>query len=185
MHYHLSRMNESERLSRASAVAEAFPLSASPDVEAPPSPSRLAWVWRGLARAGWAPSLVFAVHLVMDQGLHLYAWYPQLDMPMHVIGGLAISWFFLGCWREAVSQGIAGSPARGLTPLIVFLSTGMATILWEFAEFGSDRLLNTKVQVTVEDTLSDIMLGLLGGLTVAILAWRREARRPASAAEAP
>ena len=159
MHYHLSRMTDSERVLRASAAVEALSIAPLPEVEAPRAPSRLAWVWRGLLRAGWAPSLVFAVHVVLDQGFHLYGRFPKLDMPMHVTGGLAISVFLLGCWREAVGQGVAGRPARGLTPVIVVLSTAMATILWEFAEFGSDRLLKTSVQTSVDDTLADILLG--------------------------
>jgi len=179
VHYHLSRMADSDRVLRASAAVEALSVAPAPEVEATPrAPSRLAWIGRGLLRAGWAPSFVFAAHVVLDQGFHLYGRFPRLDMPMHVIGGLAISFFFLGCWRAAVAQGAAGRPARGLTPLIVILSTAMATILWEFAEFGSDRLLKTSVQTSVEDTLSDILLGLAGGLVVAIASWRGGAPGP-------
>jgi hypothetical protein len=145
------------------------------------APSRLAWAARGLARAGWAPAGLFLLHLVLVQATGLYARHSWLDIPMHVAGGVAISFFILACWRAAVVQGAAGRPARAVTPLVVWLGTCGAAIVWEFGEFGSDRLLGTRVQTSVEDTLADMLFGLLGGLVVAAVSWRRTAD-PAAAA---
>lgn len=37
-------------------------------------------------------------------------------------------------------------------------------LLWEFAEFFSDRVLGSSCQLSLEDTLMDLFLGMLGGM---------------------
>ena len=61
-------------------------------------------------------------------------------------------------------RGEAGS-LPGRQPLRVVLTVMVAvTGVWEIVELGSDRVLGTRVQVGFDDTVSDIMLGVLGAL---------------------
>jgi hypothetical protein len=156
------------------AAADFLPAAAAPAL-AGSAPRRLAWLGRGLARGGWAPSGLFILHIVLVRTTALYARHPWLDIPMHVLGGVAIAFFFLACWRAAVAKGVAGRPAPALTPVVVWLATCGAAIFWEFGEFASDRWLGTRVQTSVEDTLADLLFGLLGGLAMAAVSHRRPA----------
>ncbi|MGH9866668.1 MAG: hypothetical protein ACREAA_00680 [Candidatus Polarisedimenticolia bacterium] len=116
---------------------------------------------------------MFGLHVVAKSHLHLYQHYPWLDNVMHLAGGVAIAFFFLVSWRAAVASGRAGRPAAMVTGLLVASLTCAAAVGWEFVEYLSDRLLHTSMQMSLEDTLSDLALGIVGGLAVAAAAWWR------------
>lgn len=114
--------------------------------------------------AAWAPISVFALHMVMSEVLGAYLAYPHLDVPMHVAGGVAITYFLAYVVAAAASLDLLGRPNRSALLWLVFTASCTATILWEFAEFLSDRYLGTSAQVDLEDTLLDMLLGILGSL---------------------
>lgn len=110
------------------------------------------------------PALVFALHLVLASDLDLYLRYEFADELMHPAGGFAIAF--------AVARGLAELRARSLVPplgrwlratLVVSL-TATAAVLWEFAEYVSDHAFGTHTQGDLEDTLSDMALGIGGAL---------------------
>ena len=108
------------------------------------------WAVLTLRRSAWAPIGVFAVH-VIAYFLHTAS-----------IQGSACR--VLGVWH------------RGTHILLVFGWTAVAAILWEFAEFSYDRLLEGGMQYgDLTDTLKDILLGLTGGtaLIVTVCAFGR------------
>jgi hypothetical protein len=41
-------------------------------------------------------------------------------------------------------------------------------VFWEFAEYASDRLQGTHLNLGVEDTLHDLLMGMLGGLAFVV-----------------
>lgn len=47
-----------------------------------------------LIEAGWFPSLVFLLHCVLSLAFDAYDRAPSLDVPMHLLGGVAIAYFF-------------------------------------------------------------------------------------------
>ncbi len=55
------------------------------------------WLWSSIRSAGWAPALVFVTHVVASRGIGAYRTLPELDTPMHLVGGVAIAFFF---WRS-------------------------------------------------------------------------------------
>jgi len=126
---------------------------------------------------GWAPLLVFAVHVVASRGLNAYVRFPPTDIPMHFAGGVAIAFFISGCFRalprdtdrsrrlvvlDAVLEGV----------LVGSLAT-TAALLWEFAEFSIDRLVGTNIQVSLNNTMQDLALGMLGALVLVIIRARQ------------
>lgn len=138
-----------------------------------------------LRRAAWAPILVFGLH-VASSFLGLYDVWPPLDVPMHFLGGMAIAWFFRHAYRAAEELGLLGRPAAILGPVMVLALTGTTTVFWEFAEFLSDRYAGTHAQKGLEDTLGDMLVGLLGGLAVAALSLlRRTASRAPESSPPP
>lgn len=133
---------------------------------------------RATAREGaLAPALVFTGHLLASRVFGWYRPYPDLDIPMHFAGGVAIAWFF---HRAGVNASQAGwlAPFHGAThALLVFALVGTTTVLWEFAEFLSDRYLGTHAQAGLEDTLLDMLFGGLGGFALLLcLLWKSRSR---------
>lgn len=133
------------------------------------APWRSAFV-AALREAGWAPSLVFVLHVVASRGFGAYALFPPLDIPMHFFGGVAITFFIGRLYRAAERFGLIGQPARWLYFVVVPALAIGTTVFWEFAEFLSDRLFGTRAQLGLEDTLFDMFLGCLGSLVFLIVA---------------
>jgi hypothetical protein len=53
----------------------------------------------------------------------------------------------------------------------------LAAVFWEFAEWTADHTLGTHCQLGLDDTLGDIVMGLLGGSVFAVLVGFRMQRR--------
>jgi hypothetical protein len=117
-----------------------------------------------LREAGWAPALVFLIHVVAALGFGAYAAFPRLDIPMHVFGGIAVTYFYARAYRSAERRGLLGQPAKVLYVLMIPALATSTAVLWEFAEFLSDRYAGTRHQLGLEDTLFDMFLGCLGSL---------------------
>jgi len=123
----------------------------------------LPWLLTTLRRAAWAPIVVFGLHAVSSMA-GLYGVWPPLDIPMHFLGGIAIAYFFGHAFRAAAETDLLGRPADILYGVTVFALTCSSTVFWEFAEFLSDRYLGSHAQKGLEDTLGDMLVGILGGL---------------------
>ena len=121
------------------------------------------WSIAALLEAGWAPAALFVLHLLLSRVLRLYLAHPTVDIAMHLLGGLAIAFFF---WRAGVlasEAGVIGGINRIGIGVVVFGLTCAAAVFWEFAEYVSDRYLGTKSQLGLSDTLRDMLCGIVGG----------------------
>src|SRR5262245_59819659 len=126
-----------------------------------------------MRRYGWAPVFVFVLHVFMSRVLNGYILYPPLDIPMHFFGGIAIAYFFSGCFAALPGTAIAPT-LRPLAQLVLVISlTATASVFWEFAEFTSDRLFGTHAQLDLNDTLLDMALGIAGGTAFVLMGWRQ------------
>ena len=121
-------------------------------------------------RALWFPLAVFVAHVVLACVLFAYDYFPPIDAPVHVLGGIAIAF---SVWRGMdvlVSTGFLAPVQPVLRGVLVFALTSTAAVFWEFAEFVSDHTIGTRAQWGLEDTLKDMLLGIVGGLVY--LAWK-------------
>jgi hypothetical protein len=126
-----------------------------------------------LARAGWAPLLVFVLHVFLARVLGLYILYPRLDIPTHALGGLVMA-YFLSCCFAALPDGTVAPGLRGVAEVVfVFSATVTTAVVWEFAEFTADRLLDTRLQLGLADTLLDLAMGMVGAALFLSVAFRR------------
>lgn len=121
------------------------------------------WIIRS-SRAAWAPILVFGIHVVLARVFDMYTIFPDIDIPMHFFGGMAITHFLLRSITVAVDLGFIGYPNRTGIAVFAFLAACTTTILWEFLEWILDRLLQREWQVSLDDTLFDMFLGMLGSI---------------------
>lgn len=133
------------------------------------------WITNSLRNAAWAPLTVFIFYAVAAKGFDAYLIYPWLDIPTHFCGGMAITYFYMVA--VAHSQNLL-DPFPKLIQLILSLGlTAISAVIWEFLEFSSDAMWNTKMNLGVSDTLSDLFFGLLGGIVVITFAAMKPSRR--------
>jgi hypothetical protein len=125
-----------------------------------------------LRQAAWAPIAVFLAHAAASKGFDVYDRYPDFDVPMHLLGGVAIAYWFHVASLRGSDFGVLGRPHRLTHCLLVFGMTCVAAVFWEFAEFLSDHYLGTGMQGgDLNDTLLDLLLGLVGGCVFLVGAW--------------
>jgi hypothetical protein len=110
----------------------------------------------------WAPILVFTFHLFVFRVLSAYIILPWLDIPMHYIGGFSMAYaLFLGLTflqdRTMISR-----LDKGIELILVFTLVATIAVFWEFGEFSIDQILGTNVQVSLQNTMQDLFMGLLG-----------------------
>jgi hypothetical protein len=119
---------------------------------------------RGI-RASWFPLVVFVIHVVLSRGFDAYTVRPWVDIPMHTLGGVAITYFcamaFRGLELQLFTNSKQGYP---IYLLFLFALTGMITGLWEFAEFLADHFFDAGAQKSLPDTMLDMALGFAGAL---------------------
>ncbi|MEI6150217.1 MAG: hypothetical protein WCS01_14045 [bacterium] len=122
--------------------------------------------WKVLKVGGWAPLLVFSTHMFIDRVLNAYKWWPPVDIPMHISGGLAIAFCISRCFQTLPRQAAPNGRCAILELLLTGSLTATATILWEFAEFSLDQLKGTNIQISLANTMQDLAMGILGAIIV-------------------
>ncbi|OGY58701.1 MAG: hypothetical protein A3F24_02845 [Candidatus Colwellbacteria bacterium RIFCSPHIGHO2_12_FULL_44_17] len=118
---------------------------------------------------------LFAFGAVLDYLARKYGWYfivRQLDVPMHVGGGILVGLFFFWLsdkWQKEKKH--RSQRAEFVLRLIVFIAfVALGTYLWEIFEYA--RYPN--IQISAIDTFADIVFGFVGaGLTVIVRKVRR------------
>lgn len=128
------------------------------------------WILDTLREAAWAPLGVFGFYL-LGRSLQLFKLYPPLDIPTHFVGGVVITYFYRVAIRR--SQNLIGEIPFPIQVLLAFTSAGTTTIFWEFYENVLDFFFNTQMVRGVEDTIVDLLVGLLGALALSLFYKRR------------
>ena len=60
------------------------------------------WISITLREVAWAPLSIVAFYAI-GLALHLYDLFPPLDLPSHLLGGVAISYFFRSAIKNSQS----------------------------------------------------------------------------------
>jgi hypothetical protein len=69
---------------------------------------------------------------------------------------------------EANLQSVVGPVHMAVRLALAFGAVATMAVCWEFAEYASDRLQGTHLNLGVEDTLHDLLMGMLGGLAFVV-----------------
>ena len=123
------------------------------------------WMSITLREAAWAPLSILAFYGI-GLSLHLYELFPPLDLPSHLLGGVAITYFFRSAIKN--SQSLVGDIPMPIQLIFAFTCTGTTIIFWEFYENLLDRFFGTHMVRGLEDTIIDMFLGLLGALVLTV-----------------
>ena len=84
-----------------------------------------------------APLTVFTLHVLASKVFNIYGRFPHFDKPMHVLGGIAIDFWFHVASLRGSAFGVLGPYHRVTHCLLVFGWTCVAAVFWEFAEWLS------------------------------------------------
>lgn len=128
------------------------------------------WIIDTLREAAWAPFGVFLFYLIA-LSLQLYTLFPSLDIPTHILGGAAITYFYRIAIRNI--QKLVGEIPFPIQVMFAFTCAGTTMILWELYEYGSDFFFHTQMVRGVTDTTMDFIDGLLGALILSVFYRRR------------
>ena len=110
------------------------------------------------------PITVLVAHLLASKVLNLYLLFPNLDIPAHFAGGLAIAYTSAQILSYLEKEKVTAALNPGLSLVFIFSLTGTATVFWEFVEFIYDQLLSTNIQISLANTMQDQFMGMLGGV---------------------
>jgi hypothetical protein len=118
-----------------------------------------------LRETAWAPLCIVGFY-IFGLAFDLYDLYPWLDMPTHLLGGIAITYFY----RSAIwnSQQVIGNIPIPIQILLAFTATGTTTILWEFYENTIDYFFGFTTVRGLEETVVDMAMGLSGALILSL-----------------
>ena len=119
------------------------------------------------------PTLLFCLHLVMVF-LGFYKRHPRLDIPMHVLGGAFIAYSFSLALTYFQQRKILSEMNVLSRSVFLFALTSTATVIWELGEFTIDFFFSTNAQASLEDTMLDMFLGLVGGTALIVFLARDE-----------
>jgi purine-cytosine permease-like protein len=114
----------------------------------------------------WAPLAVFVAHIILSLAFNGYQRITGLDIPMHLLGGMATAFFFSRLLDILGDYTLVERVDGLLRAIFLIALTATAAVLWEFAEYTSDHSFGTQTQGGLEDTLLDMLLGILGGFAM-------------------
>lgn len=96
----------------------------------------------------------------------MYRLFPPIDIPMHYLGGLsmAFSCFFALAFLQ--QHKVISPLDKVIEWVLVFTIIATIAIFWEFSEFSIDQLLGTHVQISLQNTMQDLLMGMLGAASL-------------------
>ena len=126
---------------------------------------------------GLPPGAVVFLHGLFSLGLGLYDHVPSLDIVMHLAGGVTIAYSFGVLVDLLEAQRLIGFGHELVRAFVIASLVTSAATGWEFVEFLCDRFAGTRAQLGLQDTLGDILVGILGGLAFLALVYGRKPGR--------
>lgn len=121
------------------------------------------------------------IFTVLLTALHLSAIFSGLyqgkvwvDIPLHIIGGMLLGFFWVWVLERSSARQRLGSPSKIFIGFSIISFALWGSFLWEvweflFSTFASGPALLLKIySFTVSDTLSDMFFGIVGGLITAL-----------------
>ena len=112
---------------------------------------------------------MFVAHVLFSWVFGISKNLPGSDMATHVLGGVAIAYCSSKILTILCRRRVIGDLEIRVRTVLVFALTATAAVFWEFAEFGVDSYLGTRIQVDLANTMSDMALGILGCVVFLIL----------------
>ncbi len=110
----------------------------------------------------WFPALVFFIHELGAHVFNLYGVFPPFDIPMHLLGGFAIAYFISGGLIASRDEGVIVLADQLVHWTLVFALATTVAVFWEYAEWLLDHTIGTTAQLSQNDTMLDLLCGMMG-----------------------
>lgn len=114
------------------------------------------------------PVSVLILHILLTV-IGGYYWWSHVDKIMHTLGGMAIALMGLDIIALFERQNLVQLRSKLFTIVTVMSFVCLAAVCWEFLEFMLDHTVHTYLQPSLTDTMGDLLAGLIGGTTIAVL----------------
>ena len=114
------------------------------------------------------PAFVFFLSLFLSSAFNLYNVLWWFDIPMHFLGGVSVGYMsvlFLRFWKE---EGLLVVRNKIILVLVVVCAVSFIAVLWEFWEYFVVNYFNLDWNLGYKDTLFDLLMGMLGGLSAGV-----------------
>ena len=113
------------------------------------------------------PVFVLVAHLFLLLFFNFYSIFPWFDIPMHFIGGISvgITYFLILQFFQKKNYLRMDSFFK---VLFIFALVSLTAVFWELFEFSAEFLTGFDLQGTLNDTMLDLFLGMLGGFLTAV-----------------
>lgn len=119
---------------------------------------------KDIFKISFFPSIVFMTSEIAYRLYPKWAEAMHFDSYLHFIGGMSIalsSAYIVNLFDEEIFQ----KNNRLAKAYLISTSVVVAAVLWEFYEFLHDQMYGSKFQPSIADTMKDLLLGMLGGIT--------------------
>jgi len=114
------------------------------------------------------PAIVFFFVIFVESFFDLSSFFPWVDIPIHFLGGVSVGYMFVLFLRFFKEENLIEIKNKLVFVLLVVCAVSFIAVLWEFWEFSMEIFLNVDWALGYEDTLLDLFMGMLGGLSVAV-----------------
>lgn len=115
-------------------------------------------------KAAWAPVSVLLVHNGLSK---LIGHREDLDPYFHFFGGAAIAYFFYT--SIIVGNNWFGSPTPFARSFIAFCCSATVAVFWEFLEFAGGKITHVYAQISLDETMWDLIFGCTGAFTCLLI----------------
>jgi Na+/glutamate symporter len=139
----------------------------------------------GILRIVGIPALfpvgVVTLHVILSQAWNAYDRLTWIDIPIHLLGGVAIGYFFSAVLVRLQLAGVVAPLDVVVHCVLVFSLVAVAAVCWEFLEFLYDNAFATNVQRNIANVMRDQLVGVIGGAAIVaarVRTLRRVAREP-------
>ena len=108
------------------------------------------------------PIIVFILNVFLVF-FGVYDFYPWIDIPMHLIGGIVIAYSFILIFNFWQERNLIKINNKLIKVFLIVAVVALFAVIWEFWEYAMDYFFNLPWYNNLWDTMLDLFLGIFGG----------------------
>ena len=121
------------------------------------------------------PIVVFLLHAFLMVFFNIYAYCPDFDIPMHMLGGASVAVAYLQLYAILNKKRYVPKLRPFVLSICVMSLVVTTAVFWEWWEFLMDYFFpQFMMQLNLQDTMGDLLNGLIGGLAVILVCLRKK-----------
>ena len=131
-------------------------------------------MFRKLQHAITPMIIVFIIHTILIFTIDIYYIFPDFDIIMHGAGGIATAWAIWNLFNIYKEKHDIVIRPKLVMMLFLIGTTAIVGIAWEFFELAHDIFFqNITYQVSIADTVGDLLMDLAGAFLLSLIIRKR------------